>query len=119
MLLVLLTTLTASADSYQYLTFETTDGTRISVPAESLTITLSGTKLTAGEQTFILENLTKMYFSQANETTGIEPVQGSWLTANGLEYYDLQGHKVSREQMRNGQVYIVKTNCGTSKIVAK
>lgn len=119
MLLVWLTSLTASADGYQYLTFETTEGAKISIPAESLTMTFSGTTLKAGEQTFILENLVKMYFSNADETTGIEPVQGSWLTVHGSEYYDLQGHQVSKDQMRSGQVYIVKTNRGTHKLTVK
>lgn len=53
MLLVWLATLTAGAEGYKYLTFETTDGARISVPAESLSITFSGNTLAAGTQMHI------------------------------------------------------------------
>jgi hypothetical protein len=34
------------------------------------------------------------------------------------DIYDLQGHKVSKDQMRRG-VYIVKTNSRTYKMVVK
>ena len=43
-------TLTAHAADYTYLTFETTDGAKVSVEASSLSITISGTTLTAGSQ---------------------------------------------------------------------
>lgn len=118
MLLVWLTSLTASADGYQYLTFETTEGAKISVPAESLTMAFSGTTLKAGEKTFTLENLVKMYFSEGDETTGIETMNREPLTLN-QEVFDLQGHQVSKDQMRSGQVYIVKTNRGTHKLAVK
>ena len=111
MLLVCLTTLTASADGYQYLTFELTEDTRISVLAESLTMTFSGKTLKAGEKTFTLENLVKMYFSEGDETTGIDTRNREPSILN-QEVYDLQGHQVSKDQMRSGQVYIVKTNRG-------
>ena len=119
MLLVWLTTLTANADSYQYLTFETTEGAKISIPAESLTMTFSGTTLKVGDKTFTFENLVKMYFSNADETTGISEK----LKVNSEEFataiYDLQGHQVAKEQMRSGQVYIVKTNRGTHKLTVR
>jgi hypothetical protein len=37
---------------------------------------------------------------------------------NSAEFYDLQGHKVTKAQMKKG-VYIVKTNSKTYKIVVK
>ena len=118
-LLTWLTTLAMNAVDYQYLTFETTDGMKISVPAESLTMTFSGTTLKAGEQTFTLVNLVKMYFSTSDETTGISEK----LRVNSEEFatviYDLQGRKVTKEQMHRGQMYIVKTNSGTHKLTAK
>jgi len=117
-LLVWLMSQTISADSYNYLMFELTEGARVSIPAESLTMTFSGTTLKAGEQTFTLENLRKMYFSQADETTGIETLNFEPLTLN-QECFDLQGRKVTKEQMRSGQVYIVKTNRGTHKLTVK
>ena len=113
--LILVGTLTAMADGYTYLTFETTDGAKASVDVSSLTLTISGTTLTAGSQTFTLSNLSKMYFSAVDETTGIESISSETID-EAADVYDLQGHKVSKEQMRKG-VYIVKTKQGTHKIV--
>ena len=49
LLITLVGTLSMQAeDAYSYLTFETTDGTKISVPVSSLTISISGNTLTAG-----------------------------------------------------------------------
>ena len=112
--------LTAQADDYAYLTFETTDGAKASVAVESLTLTISGTTLTAGSQLFTLSNLAKMYFSNTDETaTGIETIDNGQLTMdNSAEIYDLQGHKVSKSAMRKG-VYIVKTNSKTYKMIVR
>ena len=109
--------LSAHADEYAYLTFMTTDGIKASVKVSSLKLTISGTTLTAGTKSFTLANLSKMYFSATNETTGIHQ-----LTVKAMEdvtdIYDLQGRKVSKEQMRNG-AYIIKTKQGTYKIIVK
>ena len=110
--------LTAHADSYTYLTFETTDGAKASVSVSDLTLSISGTTLTAGTQSFSLSNLSKMYFSTSDETTtGIEEITRATLD-EATDIYDLQGHKVTKDQMRRG-VYIVKTKNRTSKIVMK
>ena len=116
-LLMMMGALAVHADNYTYLTFETTDGTKVSVPASSLTISISSTTLTADSQSFLLSNLSKMYFSDADETTGIEEITKATLD-EASEIYDLQGHKVSKEQMRKG-VYIVKTKNRTYKMVVK
>ena len=112
--------LTAQADDYAYLTFETTDGAKASVAVESLTLTISGTILTAGSQQFTLSNLAKMYFSNTDETaTGIETIDNGQLTMdNSAEIYDLQGHKVSKSAMRKG-MYIVMTNSKTYKMIVR
>lgn len=115
-LLVAMGALTAQADSYAYLTFETTDGAKVSVSASSLTLTISGTTLTAGSQSFTLSNLSKMYFSTTDETTGIQS-----LTDNADEaavIYDLKGNKIEKSQMKKG-AYIVKTKQGTHKIIVR
>ena len=110
-------TLTAHAADYTYLTFETTDGAKVSVEASSLTITISGTTLTAGSQSFTLSNLSKMYFSSSDETTGIETLSVSdWNEITDI--YDLNGRKVSKDQMQRG-VYVIKTKSGTHKIAVK
>ena len=110
-------TLATNANDYSYLTFETTDGAKVSVSASSLTITQSGTTLTAGSQSFVLSNLSKMYFSNSDLTTGIEKLTVSdWNEVT--EIYDLKGQKVTKEQMRKG-AYIVQSKRGTFKFVKK
>ena len=105
-------------ETYTYLTFETTDGTKASVPASELKLTISGTTLTVGSQSFTLSNLSKMYFSNTDEsTTGIESITSETLDETA-DIYDLQGHKVTKAQMKKG-VYIVKTNSKTYKIVKR
>jgi len=105
------------AEEYAYLTFETTDGEKASVAVSSLTLTINGNTLTAGSQTFILSNLSKMYFSNTNETTAIEEITTATLD-EAADIYDLQGHKVTKEQMKCG-VYIVKTKGRTYKMIVK
>ena len=105
------------AEEYTYLTFETTDGAKVSVSVSSLSITISGTTLTAGDQSFTLSNLSKMYFSSSNETTGIESFTiADWDEIT--EIYDLKGSKVSKDQMQKG-VYVVKSKNGTHKITVR
>ena len=117
-LTMLVGVLTAHADSYTYLTFETTDGAKASVSVSDLTLTISGTTLTAGTQSFTLTNLSKMYFSTSDETTtGISEVMKADLD-EATDIYDLQGHKVTKAQMHRG-VYIVKTKSRTYKMVVR
>ena len=113
-LTMLVGTLTAQASDYTYLTFETTDGAKVSVSVSNLTLSISGTTLTAGTQSFTLSNLSKMYFSNTDETTGISEVMKANLD-EATEIYNLQGHKVSKDQMRRG-VYVIKTKQGTFKL---
>ena len=109
--------LTAKAADYPYLTFETIDGAKASVNVESLNITISGTTLTAGTESFQLSNLAKMYFSASEEvTTGIKTAKID--DGEILEVYNLQGQKVSEDQMQQG-VYVIKTKCGTNKLIVK
>ena len=119
LLMTLVGVLTVQAEeTYTYLTFETTDGTKASVPASELKLTISGTTLTVGSQSFTLSNLSKMYFSNTDESaTGIEGITNETLD-EATDIYDLQGHKVTKAQMKKG-VYIVKTNSKTYKIVKR
>ena len=117
-LMMMMGTMAVHAADYAYLTFETTDGAKASVSVENLTLTISGTTLTAGSQSFTLSNLSKMYFSTSDETTtGIEEITNAALD-EATDIYDLQGHKVTKEQMRKG-VYIVKTKSRTYKMVVR
>ena len=106
-------------DSYTYLTFETTDGAKVSVSVLSLpvTINLDNSTLAIGNETFALADLSKMYFSTQSETTGIQEISSATID-EAADIYDLQGHKVTRTQMKKG-VYIVKTKERTYKIMAK
>ena len=113
-------TMAVHAEDYTYLTFETTDGAKISVEVSSLNLSFSGTNLIAGEQTFALSNLSKMYFSSSNETTGInEELRVKNEDFSTAQFFDLQGRTVTKEQMRSGQVYVVKSKSGTYKIAVK
>lgn len=120
-LMMLVGALTAQAKDYTYLTFETTDGAKASVDVSSLpvTINLGSSTLTIGSQSFTLSNLSKMYFSTSDETssTGISEVMKADLD-EATEIYDLQGHKVSKNQMRRG-VFVIKTKQGTFKLNVK
>lgn len=109
-------TLASHAEDYAYLTFETTDGAKTSVKVSSLSLTISGTTLTAGSRSFTLSNLTKMYFSTDDETTtGISETMAADLS-EATEIFDLNGRKVTKDQMQRG-VYIVKTKNGSHKII--
>ena len=119
--MTLVGTLTAQADGYTYLTFETTDGAKASVAVSDLTLTISGTTLTAGSQTFTLTNLSKMYFSTSDEsTTGIEEITNAAMD-EATEIYDLSGKKIVNGKWSNGKlphgVYMVKTKSKTFKMV--
>lgn len=108
-------------DTYTYLTFETTDGAKASLPVSSLTLTISGNTLTAGSESFTLSNLSKMYFSNDDQTTAINEIDYSQtddLLSESTDIYDLQGHKISKEQMRKG-IYIIKTKSKTYKMIVK
>ena len=115
-ILMMVGTLPTMAGNYPYLTFELTDGTKVSVSVSSLTLTVNGTTLKAGSQTFTISNLSKMYFSSTDETSDATAIDE--LTADdleGKEIYDLNGHKIEL-QITNYElpklprgVYIVKS----------
>ena len=105
------------AEEYPFLTIETTDGAKASLSVASLKLNISGTTLTAGQQSFTLSNLSKMYFSNTDETTGIEEITSATLD-EAIDIYDLQGHKMTKAQMKKG-IYIVKTRQGVHKIIVK
>lgn len=119
-ILMMVGTLPTMAESYPYLTFELTDGTKVSVSVSSLTLTVNGTMLKAGSQTFTISNLSKMYFSSADETSGATAIDE--LTADdleGKEIYDLNGHKLDSDAQLPRGVYIVKSKNKTCKIVVR
>ena len=119
-ILMMVGTLPTMAESYPYLTFELTDGAKVSVSVSSLTLTVNGTTLKAGSQTFTISNLSKMYFSSTDETSGVTAIDE--LTADdleGKEIYDLNGHKLDSDAQLPRGVYIVKSKTKTCKIVVR
>ena len=119
-ILMMVGTLPTMAASYPYLTFELTDGTKVSVSVSSLTVSVNGTTLKAGSQTFTISNLAKMYFSSTDETSGATAIEE--LTADdleGKEIYDLNGHRLDSDAQLPRGVYIVKSKNKTCKTVVK
>ena len=118
-LLIMMTMLTVQANdkSYTYLTFETTDGAKASIEMASQKLTFSGTTLIIGTQSFPIYNLKKIYFSTFDESgsTGIESVRTATINES-VAIYDLQGHEVTKGQMKRG-FYIVKAKNRTYKMV--
>jgi len=120
--------------SYPYLTFETTEGVKASIPVgssdagnvKSVEMTINGKTLTVGDQQFTLTNLAKMYFSTTDETAGIENVNDN---ESYTEIYNLQGKRLQMSNVKcqmsdiNGQlpkgVYIVKTKEKTYKLMVR
>ena len=66
----------AHTKDFTHLTFVSVDGDKVSIPIENLQISFSGSTLSAGDKSFELVNMDKMYFSYSDETTLI----------NGLNY---------------------------------
>ena len=111
--------LSAMAEDYPYLTFETANGTKTSISTSSLTISIQDGKLMAGSMELTLADLSKMYFSTSDETTGISEELIVISDELATAIYDLNGRQVQKDQMRSGQVYIVKTKSGIRKIAMK
>ena len=102
--------------TYPYLTFVKSDGTEVSVSTSSLELTVSGNTLKAGKETFLLADLSKMFFSTTEATRVSPPAEDD--DEEDLEIYDLSGRKVTREQLQKG-IYLFKNKKGTRKQVVR
>ena len=69
--------LLAHTEDFTHLTFVSVDGDKVSIPIENLQISFSGSTLSAGDKSFELVNLDKMYFSYSDETTLINELNYS------------------------------------------
>lgn len=116
----------AFADDYQYLTFQKTDGTSLSVTAEGLKITFADGNLVAtqgGETTTIaLTDLNKMYFS--SEKTAIKTIDNDQTVTGSAEVYDLQGRRINGQWSADNVslprgIYIVKQGNRSQKVIVK
>jgi len=119
-LLLFVAALSVKAYDYPYLVFQTTDGTVTAVSVESLSVTISNGQLVAtnsdGTKTFTLTELSKMYFS-TDGNSDIKVIANSQLK-DDYEVYDLQGRKISSDEMKSG-IYVIKTKDGSQKVNVK
>lgn len=116
------------AYDYPYLTFQTSDGSRMSLSATSLVMSVGEGNLIVTNsdlsQIFVLSNLTKMYFSTSAETTGVNSVENE--VGGEVEVFTLSGLSVGRfSGMKDAQmhlprgIYVVKSSQGVHKIAVK
>ena len=99
--------MTAQADDYPYLTFQTQDGTLTSVATSSLTLAIESGQLVVndGEKTFTLTDLKKMYFS-TDDATAIESLTDKkQTTAESGLWFTIDGRMLSGKPSQKG-IYI-------------
>ncbi len=102
-----LVSLSALADDYPYLTFQTQDGTLTSVATSSLTLAIESGQLVVndGEKTFTLTDLKKMYFS-TDDATAIESLTDKkQTTADSGLWFTIDGRMLSGKPSQKG-IYI-------------
>lgn len=121
----------AMAYDYNYLSFETSDGSVVSMDVTSLIITISGTTLTvtntSANQSFTLTNLSNMHFSTTDETTdaaGITSLVDS--DCQEVEVYSLSGISMGTFDNLNSAkgnlpkgIYVIKNNDKTYKVTVE
>ncbi len=135
LLLAGMSALSASAQSYDYFTFKTTDGSETSVGAENLKITFQNNKLVAtnGSESYeaALTDMTSMFFS-LTPTSIHETAQGSEVSAsieNGslrvnapagtkVAVYGVDGRQYGTNGLQKG-TYLVRIGNQTLKVVGK
>ena len=110
----------ATADDYPYITFETLEGAKSSVPVTSdLQFSFANNTLTIAIHTFALDNLSMMYFTTTEQSVATSIHTVEQVAENAAEIYTLDGRKIIASQMQKGDAYIVKSNNGTNKLIVK
>lgn len=127
-MVMLLGIATAQADdaAYPYLIFETTDGTTAVAVSSLSVLTVGDGMLTAGDKTFSLINLKKMYFATSGDATGIETTKTAVDLSGEVEIFSLNGMMLgtfgsfseAQSRLRSG-VYVIKANGRTLKVTLK
>ena len=108
----------AAEYDFPYLTFETTEGKKVSIEVTTMSFAIDGSTLTVGSQSFTLANLAKMYFSATDETaTNINELDNVDSEAV-VAVYDLNGKVVDKSHISKG-VYIAKMKDESFKMVVK
>lgn len=119
--------LQAQAYEYPYLVFQNTEGSTIVMAVESLTITISDGKLIAtntdGTQNILLTDLSKMFFTQTADLSGISNAETEneaveVFTTGGLSLGKFQDINTAKTSLKPG-IYIMKGKSKTTKIAVK
>ena len=112
-------TLSAQADEYPYLIFETTDGGRTPVEVESLTIQIVDGNLMAGGKTFSLA-----IALTPDATSGIEDLRATEdgavevYSLNGVSLGSYENVSAAKQSLQRG-IYVMKGGSGTFKVAVK
>ena len=123
--LLLLVALTNKAATYDYMVFETNDGTQLTMTANGLKLVYKDGVLTATNgtvtQTFSTSKLSRMFFSntkQGDDATGISDLKDSDNLSN-TEIYDLSGRRLPQGTKPTPGLYIFKKGNTTTKKYVK
>jgi hypothetical protein len=125
--LITMGSLQAQAYEYPYLVFQNTEGSTIVMAVESLTITISDGKLIAtntdGTQNILLTDLSKMFFTQTADLSGISNAETEneaveVFTTGGLSLGKFQDINTAKTSLKPG-IYIMKGKSKTTKIAVK
>ena len=120
-------TLQAQAYEYPYLVFQNAEGATTAMAIEQLTITISDGQLivtnASGTQTFQLTDLSKMFFTQTADLTGISNTESEneaveVFTTGGLSLGRFQDINTAKTSLKPG-LYIMKSKSKTTKIAVK
>lgn len=124
----LLIAISMQAYDYPYLSFQTSEGTVQSVSVNELIITFSNGQLvltnTDGSQTFSLSDLSYMFFSKEQNTTGVTRIEDvsnqavEVFTLNGLVIGRFESLQKAKAELKPG-LYFIKSNGKTQKVVIR
>lgn len=124
----LLIAISMQAYDYPYLSFQTSEGTVQSVSVNELIITFSNGQLvltnTDGSQTFSLSDLSYMFFSKEQNTTGVTRIEDvsnqtvEVFTLNGLALGRFESLQKAKAELKPG-LYLMKSNGKTQKVVVR
>lgn len=125
--MALMLAMSASAETYPYLSFQTADGSIVSLKSDNLNLTIEDGKLVVqngeGSNKFVLTDLARMFFSQSTETaiTNLNTDVNSTLqvyTTSGVFLGEFDSERSLRRSVSSG-IYVVKTNGRTLKMAVK
>lgn len=125
--LIMIGALQVQAYDYSYLAFQNAEGATTFMAIEQLNISISDGKLivtnTDGSQTFQLTDLSKMFFTQTADLTGISNTETvnetvEVFTTGGLSLGKFQDINTAKVSLKPG-LYIMKSKSKTTKIAVR